>query len=187
MKYNTTYGKYYVYEHILYGHIFWVGSGNWQRPYRFDNRSKLWWNYVKDRQNDIQINIVKEFEDKSLAYNYEIEHSIMLRNNGEPIQGLIGCKRTPELRKHQSEIMKGHYVSEETKEKIKTALSGKTRTLEQRENISKGMRGKPSNMKGKHHTEEAKIKIGNAARGRKMSEETKKKISKTMKKNKGEL
>lgn len=165
MKYNTIYGKYYVYEHILYGRIFWVGSGNWQRPYRFDNRSKLWLDYVKNNKNDIRINIVKEFEDKQSAYNYEIKHSIILRNNGEPVQGLIGRKRTPELKRRQSEIMKGYIVSQETKNKIGDIHRNKIVSQETRDKISKSKKGKPSNFLGKHHTEETKRKISKAMKG----------------------
>lgn len=45
----TIQGKYYVYEHSLDGIIFYVGSGNWYRPNRFDNRTKCWLDYAKNR------------------------------------------------------------------------------------------------------------------------------------------
>lgn len=61
---------------------------------------------------------------------------------------------------------KGHIVSQETREKIRKALTGRKLSLETRLKLT-----------GRKHTEETKIKIGNASRGRIKSPETRLKLS----------
>jgi hypothetical protein len=73
---------------------------------------------------------------------------------------------------------KGHLVSTETRQKIRTALLGHFVSPEARAKMSKSRMGLPSGNKGKHfhHTEEAKKKISLAGMGRTFSEERKRKI-----------
>lgn len=92
--------------------------------------------------------------------------------------------------------------SEETKRKISKSNSGKVRTPEHIENLSKSLKGRVSPNKGKKmseeqkerlrqvnlgkkQSEETKRKISEAGRGRIVSEETRKKLSKSNKGNKG--
>ena len=67
--------------------------------------------------------------------------------------------------------------SEETKRKISEANSGKVRTAEHLENMSKAFKGRVSPNKGKKMSEEQKEHLRQINLGKKQSEETKRKIS----------
>lgn len=85
--------------------------------------------------------------------------------------------RTPEQRKHHSEMIKGKKHTEETKNKISNAtkginnpMYGKTHTLESREKISKKHCGMVV-------PEERKVRISNSLKGRVRTKEHSQKIS----------
>ncbi len=153
-------GTYCVYIHKLDGKIFWVGHGNLRRPYIFSNRSRYWKDYVQDRKQDVEIEIIKYFEDKKEAYEYEIEYSIQMRENGEPVQGLIGHKLNDELKLKCCGV--GH-VSPEGRKRIsessKRYMTGRKLSEETRKKLSESHKGKPGNNKGKICTEEEKQRI----------------------------
>lgn len=71
----------------------------------------------------------------------------------------------------------GKYIrTEEIRNKISKANTGKEFTEEHCKNISKSHIGKPSSMLGKHHRKESKEKISNSEKGKIISEETKENI-----------
>ena len=66
-------------------------------------------------------------------------------------KGQVGQKRTPEQRKHISEALKGHVLSEETKRKISEAHKGKKLSEEHKAKVrAKVRRGKDSHLYGIH-------------------------------------
>lgn len=181
---------YCVYEHVLDDEVFYVGHGNEKRPYVTCNRSKEWWDYVKDRKDDVQIKIIKKFESKNEAYNFEIEWSIKRRNEGYHIQGLIGRKWSDEAKRKMSNkkisdeqrqklsnAMKGRRLSEEHKKKLSSSHKGKKLSEEHKRNISIGE-------KGRIVTNETRTKISNSLKGHigvVHTDEAKKKISEASK------
>lgn len=66
--------KYYVYEHLLDGEVFYVGKGSGNRYLQMGYaRNRYWNNFVGDRINDVEKRIVKYFENEDDAYIYEEE------------------------------------------------------------------------------------------------------------------
>lgn len=127
---------------------------------------------VKDKLDILEINYIKQYNstDKEKGYNLS-----------------IGGKTTRDTTK-QSNISKGHIVTEETRQKISIANKGRKITGEWLQHIREAAakrRGKPANiseegrkrkseklsgsnhpMYGKHHTKEAKEKISKAHKGK---------------------
>lgn len=145
-----------VYEHLLDGKVFWVGSGDLNRPRKFSNRSDRWKRYVQDRTKEVEVKIIKQFENYEDAYKYEIELSKKLRQNNEPIQGLIGKYLDKEAKQKCSNCFKGRHHTDEAKIKISEKKKGVSLSEEHKNNLSKSHKGKPSNWKGHHFTEEQK-------------------------------
>jgi group I intron endonuclease len=96
-----------------------------------------------------------------------------------------GLKRGPRSDKIKIKIsnkLKGHVLSQETKNKISLANKGKHHigylmSAETKEKLSKALKGKPSPMKGKYFSDEIRHKLSESHKGHAVSEETKKKIS----------
>lgn len=149
---------YVVYEHWLDGRCFWVGSGTKYRPKNFGSRKRAWQEYVKDRQNDIIIKIVKEFETREEAYEYEIEHHKNMLAEGHPIQNLLGNagywtgKKRPEISEKLSKSLTGRHLTEEHKHHIS-------------QNHSKWNKGIPM-------SDESKKKLSNSIREKYATDET---------------
>jgi hypothetical protein len=78
----------------------------------------------------------------------------------------LGNKPSLETLKKLSDFRKGHEVTQETRDKIRSKLQGKptyimtqaTRDKMKISNKPPSQKGKVSSMKGRHHTEEAKKK-----------------------------
>lgn len=156
---------YCVYVHKLDGKIFWVGHGNIYRPYVFSNRSRYWKDYVQDRKKDVKIEIIKYFEDKQSAYEYEINYSIQMRENGEPVQGLIGHQLNDELKQ---KVCGYHHITEEGRkklsEKARQRMLGHKITEETRQRLRDSHKGLPSSRKGILYTDEEKHRISAATK-----------------------
>ena len=75
----------------------------------------------------------------------------------------------------------GHIVSEETRQKISKANTGRKRSEDFKQNLSKRLSGAGNPFYGCSHTNETKQKIRSAAKGRIVSDDTKRKISKSSK------
>lgn len=152
--------NYCVYVHKLDDCVFWVGHGNLHRPYVFSNRSRYWKNYVRDRKKDIKVEIIKYFENKNEAYEYEIQYSIQLRENGEPVQGLIGHQLNDELK---LKCCGYHHISSEGRkilsEKTKKRMLGNKITEETRQKLRNSHKGNIPGNKGALLTEEQKQSI----------------------------
>lgn len=93
-----------------------------------------------------------------------------------------------EIRNLISEKLNGHDVSEQTRNKLRKAMIGKSRPDEVKKKISNTLKGCEGSFKGKHLTEEHKRKISESMKGMpcnnqgyRHSEETKKRISEAMK------
>lgn len=139
---------YVVYEHWLDGKCFCVGSGTKYRPKNFKSRKRAWQEYVNGRYDDIIVKIVKTFDDRQEAYDYEIEHHKEMVKLGHPIQNLLGNagywtgKKRPEIGEKISKALTGRHLTEEHKQHIS-------------ENNGRG------NL-GKHMSEETKQKLSNS-------------------------
>lgn len=100
--------KYYVYTHSLDGQVFYVGKGCRNRAQLFKRRSKLWHDIVGDRQAEIEIEIVKYFDDEMKAFDFEGELTAYFKNIGQAqANKIIGTKPTDETKRLLSETKKG--------------------------------------------------------------------------------
>lgn len=59
--------RYYVYEHYIDGNLFYIGKGQGGRAVEFWSRNDYWKRLVNGRYGDIEVRIVKVFEDESEA------------------------------------------------------------------------------------------------------------------------
>lgn len=108
---------------------------------------------------------------------YKPEYNIAPRAGSQ-----LGFRFTEESRKKMSEKAKGRTFSEEFKEKLRAAFSGKQRPADVRAKISAANKGRTmsdewrtklsESHKGNKHTAEQKAKIGAAHLGRKNTPET---------------
>lgn len=143
---------YVVYEHWLDGKCFCVGHGTKYRPKNFGSRKRAWQNYVGDRRNDIVVKIIKEFETKEEAYDYEIEHHKKMIEEGYPIQNLLGNagywegKKRPEIGEKLSKSLAGRHLTEEHKRHISEnngrGNKGKSMPEERKQKLSDSIRRK---------------------------------------------
>jgi len=76
-----------------------------------------------------------------------------------------------------SETLKGHSVSEETRNKLRAAFKGRTLSQETRMKMSVADAGRIGPMRGKHHSETVKNKIAKALKGRTLSDIQRRHIS----------
>ena len=115
--------KFYVYEHWLDGICFYVGKGRKERPFEFyTRRNKFWTSIVNERYDEIQVKLIREFDDSKSALAFEteltkyyIEKGMCKANNFRCGNSFFG-KHNPFYGKHHSE---------ETIKKIKKKNSGK--------------------------------------------------------------
>lgn len=150
-----------VYEHWLDNKCVYVGYGEPYRPYS-THRSSIYWDVVQNRFNEVDVRIIKEFEDKEEAKQFEIKWSIKRRKEGHPIIGYIG--------NHPTEIHK---------EKLRNANKHKWTEEEKR---LQSERVKQEWIDGKYDNRKIDYnKVSNSLKGHKISEETKKKISESLK------
>lgn len=127
-------------------------------------------------------------EHKAKISKTRIERGVAAGENnpmfGISLPGYWKGKNMPmETRQKLSVVMsgKGHTVSEETKEKLRKALSGKPKSEEHKQKLRDSHLGKPSWNKGLHFSEETKQKMSKAKLGKIMSDGFKQKRSEIMK------
>lgn len=65
--------NYYVYIHLLDNIPFYIGYGKDRRAYNLYARKRRWLEYVKDRRDDVQVEIIRWFDTAKEAKNYEIQ------------------------------------------------------------------------------------------------------------------
>jgi hypothetical protein len=153
---------FYVYEHIRpdTNQVFYVGKGSGSRLNSLSDRNRHWKNVV----NKVGFEAIKitQHESEELVLLVEMERIDQLRRLGYKLvnvtnggQGISGLKHSEESKKKMSDSRKSlvpHKHTDESKQKIREALTG---TI---------------------FTEERKNKIRLKAIGRKVSEETKNKL-----------
>ena len=152
------------------GHTYYVGQGNYNRPYkphpyRGHKRNPC----IKPKDKN-QIVIIKdnltEQEAKDLEIKLIAKHGRIDLGEGYLINKTDG-----------GEGNNGWIVSEETRRKLSEASKGKTHTEETRKKLSEAS-------KGRIHTEESRRKMSELKKGRKrgsFTEETKRKMSEAAK------
>ena len=164
--------KKYVYEHWLDGECFYVGHGNWDRPYRFttngDCRSNKWAEHVGDRKHDIDVKIIAKFDNKKEAVAYERELTIHHRESGSPLVNILDGENHTEFTKRN--------ISKTSKGRV-NAMKGKHYSGEALRNIQDARkRGADHPMYGTHRSESTRRKISESQIGKQISQETKDKI-----------
>jgi hypothetical protein len=126
-----------------------------------------------------EIKSIKEHQSTNEKFGYN------LRDGGGG-----GSKFTEESKRRMSERQKGEkspwfgkHHSEETKQKMRMAQTGKTMSEESRRKMSEWQKGSKHRSWGKHHSEETKKKMSECNKGekccwfgKKFSEETKQKM-----------
>lgn len=87
--------RYYVYTHSLDGEIFYVGKGCGTRAGRFTFRSERWNEFVGDRVDEVESNIVCFFENEKDAYDFETKLTALYISVGLcQANGSIGTRLT---------------------------------------------------------------------------------------------
>ena len=173
-----------VYEYRLPesegGHTYYVGQGNYRRPYRpHPYRDHKGTSCIKPKDKN-QIVIIKKNLTEQEAKDLEIEliakhgrldlgegHLLNRTDGGEGINGYIFSEET---KRKMSEAQKGRIVTEEHRKNLSEALKGRTHSEEHRRKMSEVR-------KGRTHSEEHKRKISEAAKGRIVTEEHRRKLS----------
>jgi hypothetical protein len=178
----------YVYYHTRNdtGEVFYVGKGKNNRLNRKQNRSTFWHNIV-NKAGGFKSTILASSLTEKESLNFEKLIILKLRETGVKIcnltdggDGVSGYKRSDESRLAQSERMKGispfpkgHKLSEEHKEKLRIAQTGRKHTPEHIAKCVAKRLGTPC-------SEETRLKISKAVSGFKHSEETRLKMSKSV-------
>ena len=197
-----------VYEYRLPesegGHTYYVGQGNYRRPYRSHPYRGHKENPCIKPTDKNQIVIIKKNLTEQEAKDLEIEliakHGRLdlgegyLLNKTDGGEGVNGYIFSEENKRKLSEALKGKTRSEETKIKISEAHKGKTHSEEAKRKVSEARKGRKMSeaskiklseaRKGKPLSEEHKRKLSEAKKGKILSDETRKKISEA---NKGKI
>jgi hypothetical protein len=176
------------------GHAYYVGQGNYERPYRPHPYKGHKGNFCMKPTDKNQIVIIKdnltEQEAKDLEIKLIAKHGRRslgegyLLNQTEGGEGISGYKHTEESKRKQSEAATGKKHTEEAKRKISEANSGRTRTEETRRLLSESKKGENNPNFGKELSEETKrlLSVANKGEnnpnfGKEHTEEAKRKIS----------
>lgn len=157
---------YYVYQYLrekdsntaLAGTPYYIGKGKGNRAYVGHNNripsNKDYIQIIKDNLTeqeamDLEIALIKKYGRKDLGTGILIN----LSNGGE---GASGSIRSQEHKNRISQAQSGKVVLNVTRERLSKALSGKIRSAIAKENISKGHLGQIAWNKGKKMTDEWK-------------------------------
>ena len=145
------------------GHTYYVGQGNYRRPYRSHPYRGHKENPCIKPTDKNQIVIIKKNLTEQEAKDLEIEliakHGRLDLGEGYLLNKTDG-----------GEGVNGYIFSEENKRKLSEALKGKTRSEETKIKISEAH-------KGKSLSEEHRRKLSEAHKGKIFSEETRRKMS----------
>lgn len=160
-----------------------IGSGTYFRKavskYGKRNFIKFILRYCKTKEE-------LDFYEKFFISWYNAQESPLFYNVGEGGGNYNNIEFNPrreEIISNWSKQRKGKKKSEDHKRKIGESHKGWVPTEENRINIGKAAKGRPSPMKGKHHTDHAKQLLSEAAKGNQNmkgkhhSDETKKRLS----------
>jgi len=184
-----------VYEYRLPesegGHTYYVGQGNYSRPYKphpyrghkrnpcIKPKDKNQIVIIKDNLTEQE---AKDLEIKLIAKHGRIDlgegYLINKTDGGEGTNGIIVSEET---RRKLSEANKGNTHTEETRRKLSEAAKGKIFTEETRRKLSELKKGKNNPNFGKSFTEETKRKMSEAAKGKIFTEDHRRKLSEASK------
>ena len=184
-----------VYEYRLPesegGHTYYVGQGNYNRPYKSHPYRGHKRNPCIKPKDKNQIVIIKDNLTEQEAKDLEIEliakhgridlgegYLINKTDGGEGTNGYIVSEET---RKKMSESHKGKIKTEEHRRKLSEAHKGKIITEESKRKMSESSKGKNNPNFGKPRTEETKRKMSEAHKGKIITEESKRNMSEAKK------
>ena len=165
-----------VYEYRLPesegGHTYYVGQGNYNRPYKSHPYRGHKRNTCIKPKDKNQIVIIKdnltEQEAKALEIKLIAKHGRIdlgegyLINKTDGGEGTNGYIVSEETRKKMSESHKGKIFTEETRRRLSEAHKGKIITEESNRYMSEAKKGKNNPNFGKPRTEETRRKISEA-------------------------
>lgn len=141
--------KYYVYTHSYGNEIFYVGYGSFNRAWSFPEKGKIgtrndeWWKFCKEDLDNIEVEIIKYFDDKKEAYTYESYYTQKLFDEGHPlVNKAIGHKIIGKYNGQYGKpsSFKGRKHTEEAKKKIGDRTRGKNITQQHKDRISETRR-----------------------------------------------
>lgn len=179
-------GKGYYGQQLFYRAIKKYGWNNIQHIILMENLDR-------EEACECEKYLIAKYHTTDPRYGYNISYG------GDIVQ--TGLVRNEAQRKHISDAHKGlpltqpqldnlklihqnntgKHLSDEHKQKLSKALTGKKRSEESRKHISEAKKGHIPWNKGKHMSEETKEKLRQANLGNRLSEETKRKISESNK------
>lgn len=156
---------------------------------------KLYYSIMKygweNHEFDI-IHVLLNSVSQDVLNHYEQYYMDFYRNNGFKLlnvrEGGSSGATSEETKEKIRKALTGHLCSPETREKIRLANLGYVASEETRQKLSLAGKGKPTYMKGKKHSEETKKKMRESGRNRvhlKHTEETKEKLRKAITGKKG--
>ena len=196
---------FYIYEHWRpdKNECFYVGKGKryGDKPYRAYQMSKGRNRHhkaivakLKIRDLCVDVRFIFETDNEEEAYSKEIERIAYWRATGVNLTNLAdgggrnsGWKQSQERRKRNSELKRGNtyrlgaVLSEETKQKIARAHTGKKLTISHIEAMSIAASGERNGFFGKKHTAETGAKVASANKSRIWSDESRAKLSASLK------
>lgn len=103
--------------------------------------------------------------DNSASKRPDVRAKMSAAHKGRPYHGKQGYRHTEETKQKIREAITGLVRSTETRERVRAAKLGKPLSLEHRQKIGLALRGN-SNAKGRTLTEEHRLKISASLRGR---------------------
>jgi len=182
---------FYAYEHTRAdtGAVFYVGKGRGIRAKKTCGRNPYWRNIVA-KAGGFGIRMIAEGVDEELAFLIEESRIDQLRRLGVNLcnmtdggEGKSGCFPSQETRQKLSAWCQGEkhplfgaHRSEETKQKLRIANTGKKASDETKRKMSEAHKGN-TNMRGKKASDETRAKLSAVHLGKPKSEATKKKMS----------
>lgn len=117
--------------------------------HNFDHRI-LYDNLTLEQANEIERALIKEYDSTNINKSY----NIALGGNGSGSVSEESRKRMSKAHKGQPAWNKGKPFSEETRNKIRKALTGGKLSEKTRKKMSESRKGKGNSFYGKHHSKE---------------------------------
>jgi len=195
---------YYVYEWFIKesGEVFYVGKGKDNRFKSMKDRNETFKDII--RKNDCDVRIVSGNLEEDEAYACELHRTLELKSIKQAkanyvygknkmmsddvklkisntLKGRVGCTKGMELtQEHKDKLSKAHTgktLSETHRRNISKSLKGKRRSEEVKKKLSQSKKGKLNPMYGKKQSQETIQKRVKSLIGHTLSEEARNKIS----------